>query len=869
MRRRFEGRGAALTLGLAVCLMSQTSNAVALTTTPHITVLQDLVTITWKTDVVSTTELHWGPNSVSSTAEATSHSVASGRGTSHSRTLVLSPGTYFVRAQSTDGALRAASDELQFTVAPATSNQPLGRLVFDGSLNALALVPGQRVYVGGDFKSVAPRRGHGVRLDGLNGTVDPDLPEVNRSVHEVVPDGAGGFFIAGDFTFVGALRRLHVAHVLADGGVDPDWAPEVDGPLFALALSGDSLFLGGLFTSVSGTARRNAAALDRVSGAVLPWNPDVDGSVRALAVAQKVYLGGTFTTVGGVPRQYLAATSLTSGAVDSWHPAVFGNLTGAGYVQALTTSANRLYAGGDLLTPGCGGNCTGLVAFELATGALANWNSDLGYGVLWPVVSAVKVLGSTVYAVGSFTTSHSTQRQGAVALDATSAAVLPWDPAPGIGTYSLDVAAGSALIGGAFSSIRGRPRNNLVEVDLSAGNPTAWNPNVNGPVWGVARGDQTVFAGGLFTAAGSATPRASLAAIELPSGTLSAWSPSVQGIVQSLALHGENVLVAGSFAQVNQVARANAAEVTGDTGALTGWNPAPDNLVYSVALGQKVAYLGGGFSNAGGSPRKSLAAVDLDGGASVAWAPTLSGGLVTSLVLVDDALYVGGSFTSVNGVARRRAAALSATDAGLLPWDLSLQGTVVKGLAFTDAGVYVAGQFDSLNDDAGRVNVALVDPVSGLALPWDPRATQDRNGDVSALAIAGTDVFLAGNFTAVGTSPRLNVSLVDGVTGAPTDWAPDPEGSVNALAVDCVDGEVLVAGQFTSIASTAQSSLARFPLSSGCSPTQDDSRALRFVLSCGCSSGAPQALLVLSLVVIWRGRRGRGGGSPYDRPPPR
>ena len=42
----------------------------------------------------------------------------------------------------------------------------------------------------------------------------------SQSVHVVVPDGSGGFYIGGEFTNVGGLTRNNIAHILSDGTVD-------------------------------------------------------------------------------------------------------------------------------------------------------------------------------------------------------------------------------------------------------------------------------------------------------------------------------------------------------------------------------------------------------------------------------------------------------------------------------------------------------------------------------------------------------------------------------------------------------------------------------------------------------------------------
>ena len=49
-------------------------------------------------------------------------------------------------------------------------------------------------------------------------------------------DGAGGWFVGGNFTFVGPERRPQIVHILSDGRIDSAWTGRVDGRVMALAL---------------------------------------------------------------------------------------------------------------------------------------------------------------------------------------------------------------------------------------------------------------------------------------------------------------------------------------------------------------------------------------------------------------------------------------------------------------------------------------------------------------------------------------------------------------------------------------------------------------------------------------------------------
>lgn len=270
---------------------------------------------------------------------------------------------------------------------------------------------GNTVYLGGDFTYVGPRTGSAASLriaaEGNNGigSYDQSYAEVagiaapNASgtevpVRAIVADGSGGWYIGGDFKYVGGAPRQRLAHVRSDGSVDPAFSPSINGTVYALAISGNALYVGGSFSQVGGYARRALAKLDASNGALdqtfdarfnvgdevralalgggrlcvggsfanhagvdgpvsnlvaldptsaLPrFSPfsGADGTVTAIAATSTtVYFGGQFTHAGGFPRNHIAAFD-DYGDVTDWDPNADGS------VDSLLVSSTRIYAGG-------------------------------------------------------------------------------------------------------------------------------------------------------------------------------------------------------------------------------------------------------------------------------------------------------------------------------------------------------------------------------------------------------------------------------------------------------------------------------------------------------------------------------------------
>src|SRR4051794_41053629 len=131
---------------------------------------------------------------------------------------------------------------------------PAAGFTADSQVQALAMGPGNVLFLSGSFTSLATRTGHWVRFDA-SGVRDTAWPEVDGAVRAAVSDGAGGWFIGGAFTHVAGQRREGLAHVGRAGELDPLWSPDVDtgtwdpgyGGVTSLCMVGDTLYVGGDF----------------------------------------------------------------------------------------------------------------------------------------------------------------------------------------------------------------------------------------------------------------------------------------------------------------------------------------------------------------------------------------------------------------------------------------------------------------------------------------------------------------------------------------------------------------------------------------------------------------------------------------------
>ncbi|WP_066361219.1 delta-60 repeat domain-containing protein [Herbidospora mongoliensis] len=204
----------------------------------------------------------------------------------------------------------------------------------------------------------------------------------------------------------------------------------LDGIVNALALVGGTVVVGGEFSSVrSGTAtyrRTNLFAFDLTTGRVSPFAPYLDGPVNALATGTNgtVYAGGSFS-------RGIAAVSVPSGAaVPSFGATAYG-----GEITSLVRQGAHLYVGGDF--------------------------SHIGRA----------------------------QRTALARLDANTGAVDPtFTVSPGGGRSDADpkVHAMAAtkdrlILDGSFTTLDGRPRDQLGQIDLKTGKVAAWRTDAYAP----------------------------------------------------------------------------------------------------------------------------------------------------------------------------------------------------------------------------------------------------------------------------------------------------------------------------------------------------------------------------------------------------
>jgi hypothetical protein len=680
--------------------------------------------------------------------------------------------------------------------APITD--PVAAWVPDGEVKAVA-VSGSTAYIGGNFTRIAPYTGSSARFDASNGQLKSPWPEVEGVVNAVALDGAGGWYLGGDFRSVGGVPRTDLAHVLSNGSVDPSWAPATDGTVRALAVDNPSgpIYVGGEFGTVNGNARSHLAGLTRATGALTGFTGGVSDSslditgVRALLLkGTTLYVGGAFNQAhgsnGSAARNRVAAFTVASSVLAPWDPNANHTVNGL----AADPDGTDVFIAGRLTAVNAPQVARhGLAKVDEATGAAdPNWAAPLQFG---PELTSMTISGGWIYIGGGSIRFNPGPPLPAAAISVVGAVASPdWKPTTPGAVTSLAAAGSTVYIGTGNlgnTPLGDGPHPGLIAVDAINATPTGFAPQFG-------RGKQ-----------------------QLPSG-------GTVGI-RAIAVNGSDVVAGGTFINVGGVERRNLAAIDLNTGQATGFNP-PMKGQYSAFLSvdavavtnDGVVWAGGEFTTEGPSPHSNLAAFDATSGALTSFRRDPNGP-VSALVASGPSVYVGGNFATVGGAPRRNVAAVRhvpGDDGTVQSFDVATDGPV-RALALGGDTLYLGGQFQNVNTvlaslTRARKNAAAVDAATGLARAWDP----NLDGPVNALALSADSVFAGGEFANVnGSTMRQRLAAFDRQAGSARAWAPSADAPVRSLALH--GPTVFAGGDFATVNGTTRRGMVALDAQTGAS----------------------------------------------------
>jgi hypothetical protein len=108
-------------------------------------------------------------------------------------------------------------------------------------------------------------------------------------------------------------------------------------------------------------------------------------------------------------------------------------------------------------------------------------------------------------------------------------------------------------------------------------------------------------------------------------------------------------------------------------------------------------------------------------------------GKVAAIVQIGNKIVAGGSFTRINGVAQKSLVKLRLSDGARITAFKGGTNARVKDMAVSGGPLHIGGTFKTANGVAHSA-LAVVDPVTGLPLSWNP----GRDRGVGAFALVAT-----------------------------------------------------------------------------------------------------------------------------------
>jgi hypothetical protein len=118
------------------------------------------------------------------------------------------------------------------------------------------------------------------------------------------------------------------------------------------------------------------------------------------------------------------------------------------------------------------------------------------------------------------------------------------DPFNGGRVRSILVQGSNVYLGGSFTAIQGRERDNLAIVDTTSGLLSTWDPYIVGEVDAFAMYGATLYVGGLFISAGGLSRRG-LAAFDTVHGFFTPWTANAGVVANSLIVSGNDLYICG------------------------------------------------------------------------------------------------------------------------------------------------------------------------------------------------------------------------------------------------------------------------------------------------------------------------------------
>jgi uncharacterized delta-60 repeat protein/uncharacterized repeat protein (TIGR01451 family) len=328
---------------------------------------------------------------------------------------------------------------------------------------------------------------------------------------------------------------------------------------------------------------------------------------------------------------------------------------------------------------------------------------------------------------GNFTSYNGISRNLIARLNADGSLDASFNPGTGanllVQTTTIQ-SDGKIIIGGAFTTYNGTPRNSIVRLNADGTLDASFNPGsgANGQVWTSSiQSDGKIIIGGNFTSY-NGTGRNRIARLNADGSLDASFNPGTgaNGTVLTSSIQSDGkIIIGGLFYAYNGTSRNYIARLNANGTLDASFNPGTgaNSTVYTTAIqSDGKIIIGGDFDSYNGTGRNNIARLNANGSldASLNLGTGANGTVRTTAIQSDSKIIIGGEFTYYNGTGANRIARLNAD--GTLDASFNL-GTGADNWVETtsiqsNGKIIIGGNFTSYNG-IGRNRIAKIngDPL--------------------------------------------------------------------------------------------------------------------------------------------------------------
>jgi len=694
------------------------------------------------------------------------------------------------------------------------------------------------ILLGGSFSGFTPNgattltEASGLAQINVDGTLNTSFKvnppaTVSGSINTLTRMEDGRILAAGSFAGIGGSTTKNLSRIYPDGHFDLGFAATPNGAVNAVAtwpMRDDLVDTTGAYawlTADGQVSKIDYKTIDQIVGTVNCAVFKSDGSV---------VIGGNFYMKANSSYKNLVHIT-TAGKLDT----TFAPNPDAPVSALVLTSDGKYLVGGSFVTIASGSPSyfTRLNADGTIDDTMKMHPNGAVYAIA-PLSDGTVVIGGSFTGIYDTAGTSTTTRSyiAKMAKDGTFDTSFTTIP-DGQVNQILVQSDGNLLISGGFYSITptgsdsSTTRYFIARLKSDGKLDTDYNPNPDGAVYRMALDSSgKLYVGGAMkhfkpNSSTDSVYRPGLARINTDGTVDTAFNVVPNNSITTLAIKSDGSLViGGNFTVINNVNRTVLALLS-NTGALLGagnFLPSPTTSPNCILLDKDGGiFVGGQFSNnhidpvmlVGGefttnndSSTPYLARLFIDGKPDTSFNQYPDKKVHAVIRRSDKSVIIGGEFTKVGTTDAPYIALLDTDkdkDTGAVISDLkahafsTFDGRVLAMAMLPDGRILVGGSFNSAGG-VGHARLAMLKADGS----FDTSFTADADGDVTSIVATPTRIYVAGNFTRVGTLSAKNFAVVglDGKTVGFPDLALD--GAVSSIGVDG-SGNVSLVGTFTKV----------------------------------------------------------------------